>query len=98
MDLLQHYLVQDGTLRVGDPIVVGHAYGRVRAMVNDLGRRVKEAGPSTPVEITGLNDVPQAGDRFVVFEDEKTARQVGESRSMTAIQAQRSEKQRITLR
>ena len=90
-------LVQDGTLRVGDPIVVGHAYGRVRAMVNDIGRRVKEAGPSTPVEITGLNEVPQAGDRFVVFEDEKTARQVGESRSMTAIQAQRSEKQRITL-
>ena len=90
-------LVQDGTLRVGDPIVVGHAYGRVRAMVNDLGRRVKEAGPSTPVEITGLNEVPQAGDRFVVFADEKTARQVGESRSMTAIQAQRSEKQRVTL-
>ncbi|MGM9944384.1 MAG: translation initiation factor IF-2 [Lysinibacillus sp.] len=90
-------LVQDGTLRVGDPIVVGHAYGRVRAMVNDIGRRVKEAGPSTPVEITGLNDVPQAGDRFVVFEDEKTARQVGESRAMTAIQAQRSEKQRVTL-
>jgi translation initiation factor IF-2 len=90
-------LVQDGTLRVGDPIVVGHAYGRVRAMVNDLGRRIKTAGPSTPVEITGLNEVPQAGDRFVVFEDEKTARQVGESRSMTAIQASRSEKQRITL-
>lgn len=90
-------LVQDGTLRVGDPIVVGHAYGRVRAMVNDIGRRVKEAGPSTPVEITGLNEVPQAGDRFVVFSDEKTARQVGESRSMTAIQAQRSEKQRVTL-
>ncbi|MEK4129055.1 translation initiation factor IF-2 [Solibacillus sp. FSL W8-0474] len=90
-------LVQDGTLRVGDPIVVGHAYGRVRAMVNDLGRRIKTAGPSTPVEITGLNEVPQAGDRFVVFQDEKTARQVGESRSMTAIQAQRSEKQRVTL-
>ncbi len=90
-------LVQDGTLRIGDPIVVGHAYGRVRAMVNDLGRRIKIAGPSTPVEITGLNEVPQAGDRFVVFQDEKTARQVGESRSMTAIQAQRSEKQRITL-
>ena len=90
-------LVQDGTLRIGDPIVVGHAYGRVRAMVNDIGRRVKEAGPSTPVEITGLNEVPQAGDRFVVFGDEKTARQVGESRSMTAIQAQRSEKQRVTL-
>ncbi|MFT9817182.1 translation initiation factor IF-2 [Lysinibacillus sp. NPDC056185] len=90
-------LVQDGTLKIGDPIVVGHTYGRVRAMVNDKGRRVKEAGPSTPVEITGLNDVPQAGDRFVVFEDEKTARQVGETRAMSAIQAQRSEKQRVTL-
>ncbi len=90
-------LVQDGTLRVGDPIVVGHAYGRVRAMVTELGRRLKEAGPSTPVEITGLNEVPQAGDRFVVFEDEKTARQVGESRASTAIQEQRSEKTRVTL-
>ncbi|MEK4424470.1 translation initiation factor IF-2 [Solibacillus sp. FSL K6-1523] len=90
-------LVQDGTLRVGDPIVVGHAYGRVRAMVNDIGRRIKAAGPSMPIEVTGLNEVPQAGDRFVVFQDEKTARQVGESRSMTAIQAQRSEKQRVTL-
>lgn len=90
-------LVQDGTLRIGDPIVVGHAYGRVRAMVNDIGRRVKEAGPATPVEITGINEVPQAGDRFVVFEDEKTARSVGESRAMTAIQASRSEKQRVTL-
>lgn len=90
-------LVQDGTLKIGDPIVVGHTFGRVRAMVNDLGRRVKEAGPSTPVEITGLNDVPQAGDRFVVFEDEKTARQVGESRASTALQAQRSEKTRVTL-
>lgn len=90
-------LVQNGTLHIGDPIVVGHTYGRVRAMVNDLGRRVKSAGPSTPVEITGLNEVPQAGDRFVVFEDEKTARQVGEAREATAIQAQRSEKQRVTL-
>ncbi|MDF1510456.1 translation initiation factor IF-2 [Robertmurraya sp. DFI.2.37] len=90
-------LVQNGTLRVGDPIVVGNTFGRVRAMVNDLGRRVKEAGPSTPVEITGLNDVPQAGDRFVVFEDEKTARQVGEARATQALQAQRSEKTRISL-
>ncbi|MGX9133705.1 translation initiation factor IF-2 [Rummeliibacillus sp. JY-2-4R] len=90
-------LVQNGTLHVGDPIVVGHTYGRVRAMVNDVGRRVKSAGPSTPVEITGLNEVPQAGDRFVVFDDEKTARQVGEAREATAIQAQRTEKQRVTL-
>jgi translation initiation factor IF-2 len=90
-------LVQNGTLKVGDPIVVGNTYGRVRAMVNDVGRRVKEVGPSAPVEITGLNDVPQAGDRFVVFEDEKTARQVGEARATQALQAQRSEKQKISL-
>lgn len=90
-------LVQNGTLKVGDPIVVGHAHGRVRAMINDHGRRVKEAGPSTPVEITGLSDVPQAGDRFVVFDDEKSARQVAEAREMTAIQEQRGEGQRVTL-
>ncbi len=90
-------LVQDGTLRVGDPLVVGGTYGRVRAMIDDLGRRVQEAGPSTPVEITGLNDVPQAGDRFVVFEDEKTARQIGEARAASAQQEQRGEAQRITL-
>ncbi|MDN4607423.1 translation initiation factor IF-2 [Sporosarcina highlanderae] len=90
-------LVQDGTLRIGDPIVVGNTFGKVRAMINDLGRRVKEAGPSTPVEITGLSDVPQAGDRFVVFEDEKTARQIGESRAGEALQEQRVEKTRVTL-
>ncbi|WP_174735048.1 translation initiation factor IF-2 [Mesobacillus harenae] len=90
-------LVQNGTLKVGDPIVVGNTFGRVRAMVSDLGRRVKEAGPSTPVEITGLNDVPLAGDRFVVFKDEKTARQVGEARYSLALQAQRSEKARVSL-
>ncbi|BAU27714.1 translation initiation factor IF-2 [Aneurinibacillus soli] len=74
-------LVQTGTLKVGDPIVVGASFGRIRAMVNDKGRRIKEAPPSTPIEITGLNDVPQAGDQFMVFEDEKTARQVGERRA-----------------
>ncbi|MCM3756757.1 translation initiation factor IF-2 [Sporosarcina aquimarina] len=90
-------LVQDGTLRVGDPIVVGNTFGRVRAMINDVGRRVKEVGPSAPVEITGLSNVPQAGDRFVVFKDEKTARQIGESRAGEAIQEQRTEKTRVTL-
>jgi translation initiation factor IF-2 len=90
-------LVQNGTLKIGDPIVVGNTFGRVRAMVNDLGRRVKEAGPSTPVEITGLSEVPQAGDRFVVFDDEKTARQVGEARATTAIQAQRNVNSRVSL-
>lgn len=90
-------LVQEGTLRVGDPIVVGNTYGRVRAMVNENGRRVKEAGPSTPVEITGLNAAPQAGDQFVVFEDEKTARMAGETRSKKAMAAQRSVTHRVTL-
>ncbi|KMT63552.1 translation initiation factor IF-2 [Paenilisteria newyorkensis] len=90
-------LVQDGTLNVGDPIVVGNTFGRVRAMVNDIGRRVKKVGPSTPVEITGLSDVPQAGDRFVVFEDEKTARAVGEARSSRAVVAQRSATNRVSL-
>ncbi|MEH7252854.1 translation initiation factor IF-2 [Neobacillus niacini] len=90
-------LVQNGTLKIGDPIVVGNTYGRVRAMVNDLGRRVKEAGPSTPVEITGLSDVPQAGDRFVVFDDEKTARQVGEARAQQALVVQRGEKTIVSL-
>lgn len=90
-------LVQNGTLRVGDPIVVGNTFGRVRAMVNDLGRRVKEATPATPVEITGLHEVPQAGDRFVVFEDEKTAREIGEARVQMALQASRAQKSRLTL-
>lgn len=90
-------LVQNGTLKIGDPIVVGNTFGRVRAMVNDLGRRVKEAGPSTPVEVTGLSDVPQAGDRFAVLNDEKSARQVGESRAQQAVLAQRGEKSRVTL-
>ncbi|WP_270764934.1 translation initiation factor IF-2 [Weissella confusa] len=83
-------LVQQGTMRVGDPIVVGNTYGRVRTMTNDRGRRVKEAVPSTPVEITGLNDVPSAGDRFVVFEDEKTARAAGEKRAKRALIAERN--------
>jgi translation initiation factor IF-2 len=90
-------LVQEGTLRQGSPIVVGNTYGRVRTMTNDKGRRVQEAGPSTPVEITGLNNTPQAGDRFVVFEDEKTARQVGESRAAVATDAQRSVTNKVTL-
>jgi translation initiation factor IF-2 len=90
-------LVQAGTLHVGDPIVVGCTYGRVRAMVNDTGRRVKEAGPSTPVEITGLHEVPQAGDRFMVFEDEKKARQIGEARAQKQLMEQRSMKARVSL-
>lgn len=90
-------LVQSGTLHVGDPIVVGNTFGRVRAMVNDLGRRVKTAGPSAPVEITGLSDVPQAGDQFLVFKDEKTARSVGEARATKQREADRSENSRVSL-
>ncbi|WP_373773674.1 translation initiation factor IF-2, partial [Weissella soli] len=83
-------LVQQGTMHIGDPIVVGNTYGTVRTMTNDHGRRIKEALPSTPVEITGLKDVPQAGDRFVVFEDEKTARAAGEERAKRALIAGRN--------
>ena len=90
-------LVQQGTLHVGDPIVVGNTFGRVRVMTNDLGRRDKAAGPATPVEITGLNDVPQAGDRFVTFEDEKTARAAGEERAKRAVMEQRASSSRVTL-
>ncbi|WP_322114319.1 translation initiation factor IF-2 [Fictibacillus sp. KU28468] len=90
-------LVQNGTLNVGDPIVVGNTFGRVRAMVNDIGRRVKVAGPSTPVEITGLNEVPQAGDQFMVFVDEKKARQIGEARSKKQVEAQRKESSKLNL-
>ncbi len=90
-------LVQNGTLNVGDAIVVGNTYGRIRAMVNDLGQRIKTAGPSTPVEITGINDVPQAGDRFVVFSDEKQARRIGESRHEASIVQQRQESKNVSL-
>ncbi len=82
-------LVQQGTLNVQDPIVVGNTFGRVRAMTNDLGRRVKVAGPSTPVSITGLNEAPMAGDHFAVYEDEKSARAAGEERAKRALMKQR---------
>lgn len=90
-------LVQQGTLHIQDPIVVGNTFGRVRAMVNDLGRRVKEAEPSTPVSITGLNDVPMAGDHFAVYEDEKAARAAGEERAKRALMKQRQVTQRVSL-
>ena len=90
-------LVQQGTLKIGDPIVVGNTFGRVRVMLNDQGRRVKVATPSTPVEITGLNEAPQAGDLFAVFEDEKTARSVGEERASHAQQESRSKQNRVTI-
>lgn len=90
-------LVQQGTLNVQDPIVVGNTFGRVRAMTNDLGRRVKVAGPSTPVSITGLNETPMAGDHFAVYEDEKSARAAGEERAKRALLKQRQATQRVSL-
>ncbi|SDJ01073.1 translation initiation factor IF-2 [Salimicrobium halophilum] len=90
-------LVQNGTLHVGDSVVVGNTYGRVRAMVNDIGRRVKEAEPSMPVEVTGLNDVPHAGDRFLAFEDEKKAKSVGEARKQQKIEEERRSTQKVSL-
>ena len=83
-------LVENGTLRASDPIVVGAAYGRVRQMLDDKGRVIKEALPGTPVEITGLNEVPVAGDKFMVFETEKQARSVGETRMKAKIEKDRN--------
>ena len=90
-------LVQHGTLKVGDSIVVGSTYGKVRAMVSDTGQRIKSAGPSVPVEITGINDVPEAGDRFVVFKDDKKARQIGEARHEDKIMRDREVNQKVSL-
>ncbi len=74
-------LIQNGTLRLGDPIVVGTSFGHVRTMRNDLGENIVEAGPSLPVEITGLSDNPAAGDRFMAFESESQAKKVAEKRA-----------------
>lgn len=90
-------LVQQGTMHIQDPVVVGNTFGRVRTMINERGRRVKEAGPSTPVELTGLNEMPQAGDHFAVFEDEKTARSVGENRAKHAQLEKRKNTRRVSL-
>ena len=90
-------LVQNGTLNVGDPLVVGNTFGRVRAMINDRNKNINAAKPSTPVEITGLQDVPNAGDRFVVFGDEKTARQIGEKRQQQYIETTRQASSAVSL-
>lgn len=79
--IVANILVQNGTLKVGDPFVAGSCYGRVRAMENDLGERIKEAGPSTPVQLTGFDDMPLAGDKVVVAADEKTAKEVAAQRN-----------------
>ena len=80
-------LVERGTLRVGDPVVAGAAWGRVRALIDDHGNQIKEAGPSTPVQILGLSDVAEAGDDFIVASSEKVAREVAETREHWARQA-----------
>jgi translation initiation factor IF-2 len=90
-------LVQNGTLSLGDPIVVGTAFGRVRQMLNDKGMDIKEAGPATPVEITGLNDVPVAGDKFMAFETEKMARHIGEERLKEKQEKDRSNNSAMSL-
>lgn len=82
-------LVQNGTLRVGDPVVVGACFGKVRKMTDDEGKEIKEAGPATPVEIIGLNDVPQSGDIFKVFTNERQARAIADKRSQAKIETER---------
>ncbi len=90
-------LIQHGTLRVGDSFVAGVCFGRVRAMVSDKGKRLKEAGPSTPVEITGLTEVPLAGDPFLVYEDERKAREIADRRATTLRQSEITANTRVTL-
>ena len=90
-------LVKNGTLRVSDTIVAGTAYGRVRAMVNDRGERVKEAGPSQPVEVIGFNDVPEAGDIISAVDDDKLSRQVAEERKDKLRRALIKDQQKTTL-
>lgn len=90
-------LIQNGTLKSGNPIVVGATYGRVRQLVDDRGREIKAAGPATPVEITGLNDVPEAGDKFMVFETEREARHVGEERAQKKIEEERNSTSAMSL-
>ena len=90
-------LVQDGTLRQGDPIVVGTCFGRVRKMTNENGKELEYAGPSSPVEIIGLNDVPEAGDLFRNFEDEKEARALADRRKRRKIEADRRKTSNVSL-
>lgn len=90
-------LIQNGTLRLGDPIVVGHAYGKIRTLKNDKGEEITEAYPSQPVEITGINDTPMAGDRFMAFETEKQSRSVGEERRNQAKQKENQKSTSVSL-
>jgi translation initiation factor IF-2 len=90
-------LVQEGTLRTGDPFLCGTHYGRVRAMLDDLGRKVEAAKPSMPVEVHGISGVPQAGDEFIVVSDEKQARQVASHRQLKFREAELSRTTKVTL-
>jgi translation initiation factor IF-2 len=90
-------LVQEGTLNIGDAFVVGHTSGKIRAMVDDKGKRLKKAGPSTPVEILGLSEVPDAGDTFIVMDDEKDARSIAEKRKDKQKQEQQKSNQKVSL-
>ena len=80
-------LIQNGTLRLGDPIVIGNFAGKVRTLKNDKGQNIVEAGPSTPVEVTGISEVPSAGDKFMAFESEKQAKEIAASRSLRSKEA-----------
>ena len=90
-------LIQEGTLREGDVFVSGQTFGRVRAMLDSLGQRVKEATPSTPVEILGFEELPQAGDDFIVVEDEEKARKIAEYRQRKAREAEAAKQTKISL-
>ncbi|CUN56941.1 translation initiation factor IF-2 [Clostridium sp. NSJ-49] len=90
-------LIQNGTLNVGDSILVGSTYGRIRAMFDDRGKKIKSAGPSIPVEVLGLSEVPAAGDRFVVVKDEKTARNMAEARKEKIRTASHQSSNRVSL-
>ncbi len=90
-------LVQNGTLKIGDSVVIGTAYGRIRAMMNDKGKRVKIAGPSTAVEITGLSEVPEAGDQMFAVEDDRVAKAIVEKRINKIKEEQLKESQKISL-
>ena len=90
-------LIQNGTLRLGDPIVVGHAYGKIRTLRNDKGEEITEAYPSQPVEITGINETPMAGDRFMAFETEKQSRSIGEERRIQAKQRENQKTSSVSL-
>lgn len=90
-------LVENGTLRLGDPIVAGVSYGKVRSLTNDLGKEIVSAGPGTPIEIAGLDSVPNAGDKFMAFANEKKARQISEQRKKMFLSRQQKTKSVVTL-